>query len=380
MIGTKHRCLMVCLALLGIAAQPGPVGAQEPAAKSETPPAAAAQTPTLTNPTPAATPAPAATSLSPDTSTKASESEEKAKPAADAYVGIYVNQIYGMSLKENQFTADFYIWFRWTDADLNPIESFEVVNGRIESMKDVVKSEVPGGFYAYRRVVATISEFWDVSRFPLDNHTLVINIEDSDNEVEKLKYLPDTENSGMNPDVEVPGWSLEKPSAKVEPHSYSTNYGDPLRPTGVVSVYSRYEFDLALVRGGNGYFLKLFFGLFVATAISFLAFFIKPTEVDPRFGLGIGAIFAAVASEYVVTSSLPDTNVLTMADVLHMLAFIFIFISIAESTYSLKLYSSEDEAQIKRSIRLDHVSFAVLSIAYVGLSAMTVFWSFGLKL
>lgn len=369
----KHRCFFACLTLFILAGSIRLAEAQEPASKPDTPPSASATNGAESGNSTQTSTANAATSGSTEPGAE--------KPPAEVYVGLYVNQIYGMSLKENQFTTDFYIWFRWKDPEYNPIESFEVVNGRVESMKDYKKDDVEGGgFYAYRRVVATITEFWDVSRFPLDNHTLVINIEDGDNEEHKLKYIPDTANSGMNPDVEVPGWTLEKPTAKVEPHSYNTNYGDPTIPTGKISTYSRFEFDLPLVRGGSGYFLKLFFGLFVATAISFLAFFIKPTEVDPRFGLGIGAIFAAVASEYVVTSSLPDTNVLTMADVLHMLAFVFIFISIAESTYSLKLYSSDDEAQIKRSIKLDRLSFVFLSVAYMALSAMAVFWSWGLRL
>ena len=38
-----------------------------------------------------------------------------------------------------------------------------------------------------------------------------------------------------------------------------------------------------------GYLLKLFFGLFVATAIAFLALFIRPVDLDLRFGLGGGA-------------------------------------------------------------------------------------------
>jgi hypothetical protein len=153
---------------------------------------------------------------------------------------------------------------------------------------------------------------------------------------------------------------------------YQTNYGDTSLPSGSESVYSRFLFAVPIERAGYGYFLKLFFGLFIATAIAFTASFIQPTHVDPRFGLGIGAIFAAVASEYVVTSALPDTNVLTMADTLHLLAFFFIFLSIAESTYSLSLYSSGDAVRMRRSVRLDRWSFAVMSAAYIALSVLAV--------
>jgi hypothetical protein len=161
--------------------------------------------------------------------------------------------------------------------------------------------------------------------------------------------------------------------ATVEEHQYHTNYGDTSLPTGSTSIYSRFVYSIPLVRPNWGYFLKLFFGLFVATAIAFLALFIRPIDLDPRFGLGVGGIFAAVASEYVVTSSLSDTSVLTLADVLHILAFVFIFLTLAESTLSLKLYNG-DEAGRRRSKRLDRGSFALLLALYVGLSAAAVAW------
>lgn len=105
-------------------------------------------------------------------------------------------------------------------------------------------------------------------------------------------------------------------------------------------------------REGTNYFAKLFFGLWVAVAIAFLAFFIRPTDVDPRFGLGVGAIFAAIASEYIVSSSLPDTNIITLADWLHLVAFGFIFISIAQSTWSLWLMQNGAEARSKKMDKL----------------------------
>ncbi|MGE0608374.1 MAG: hypothetical protein AB7O62_14860, partial [Pirellulales bacterium] len=253
-------------------------------------------------------------------------------PATIVWVGVYVNQIHEVSLKENHFTADFYVWFRWQGEAVKPLESFEVVNGRIDSKDKAYETMLGDENYAVCRVVTTITEFWDVSRFPLNNHELLIQIEDGENEAFKLRFVADTENCGFNPQVQTPGWELGQAAASVSEQQYKTNYGDTSLPTGNASTYSRFVYGIPLERRGYGYFLKLFFGLFVATAISFLAFFIRPTEVDPRFGLGVGAIFAAVASEYVVTASLPDTNIMTMADQLHLLAFVFIFLSICEST------------------------------------------------
>jgi hypothetical protein len=294
---------------------------------------------------------------------------------AKVQVGVYVNQIERMSLKDNQFTANFDVWFRWKGNEVKPPATFEVVDGHIEVDDDApYETELADGHYSSRRIIATVTHFWNISRFPLDNHTIRIAIEDSDLEDFKLTYVADAENCGISPELQVPGWQVGTPTAAVEQHQYHTNYGDTSLPTGNTSSYSRFVYSIPLARPNWGYFLKLFFGLFVATAIAFLALFIRPIDLDPRFGLGVGAIFASVASEYVVTSSLPDTSVLTLADVLHILAFVFIFLTLAESTLSLKLYNGGDEAGKEKSRRLDRWSFFVLLCAYAGLSGAAVAW------
>src|SRR5687768_16492336 len=104
---------------------------------------------------------------------------------------------------------------------------------------------------------------------------------------------------------------------------------------------------------GSTLYLRLFSGLHIAVFVAFLALWIQPTDVDPRFGLGAAALFAAVASEFVVASSLPETNILTLADQLHMASLGFIFLSLIESAVSLPLCRANAVA----SRRLDRISF-----------------------
>ena len=307
--------------------------------------------------------------------------------ARRVHVGIYLNQIHEVNIKGNKFTADFYVWFRWLgNGDFKPHETFEVMNGRVESKEvnlDTTLTNVPLDEsqpavklpevrYAQLRVVATITHFYDISRFPLDDHDLAIMIEDEENEKDKVLYLADRQKGQLSPEVAVPGWRVGEYRAAVVTHGYRSNFGDTSLESNAKSVYSRFVFTIPLLRSGWGYFFKLFAGLFTATLISMLVFFIKPTEVDPRFGLGVGAIFGAVASEYVVTSSLPDTSVMTMADTLHIVAFVFIFISIGESVYSLKLYGSEQEKLMARSRKLDRWCALLMATGYVVASALVV--------
>jgi hypothetical protein len=293
------------------------------------------------------------------------------KPAAPAKVavGVYVDRITDMSLRENHFHVDFYVWFRWSggDKDFDPLKTFDVVNGSIASRTGEVRQELKEGHYASCRVDAEVTQFFDVSRFPLDDHDLRIEIEDQEKEAEYLVYVPDA-TSGAAAEVQVPGWELGKSTGAVEPHRYSTNYGNTDLPPGEGSTYSQFALTVPLRRVGFSYFAKLFFGLFIAVGIALLALHIKPTDLDPRFGLPVGSIFAAVGSLYVTSQLLPDTGVIALSDRLHILAFGVIFITLIESTVALRFWASDEE----RSKRLDRRAFWGLAGFYVLASAIAV--------
>ncbi len=286
-------------------------------------------------------------------------------------VGVFVNQIYDMSLKDNQYSVDFWIWFRYKDKSINPVESFEVIGGRMDSKSanETVFDEASGEYYASARVNATITKFWNIMRYPLDNHVLDIIVEDNANDTDSIVYVPDAQNCALEPSVRVPGWTIGAIKAESTDHTYKTNYGDPSLPPGNPSVYSRFQFSIGINRVGIGFFIKMFFTVFVATLIALMTLFIRVQDLDPRFGLSAGALFAAVASEMVIAANLPDTNLITLSDRLHIVAIFFIFASIAESVVSLAFANADKEALSKK---LDKVCLVVFTAVYLVASAICV--------
>jgi hypothetical protein len=283
--------------------------------------------------------------------------------AKEVVVGAFVNQIHEFSLRDNSFTVDFYLWFRWKDAELKPYETFSVVDGRIESRTDPVVRELPNGErHAYTRVVARVTRFFDVSDYPLDNHQLAIIVEEEDLEAQKLRYVADVENSAASPSILLPGWDFERLNSSAGVGTYHSNFGDPTLPKGNESSYARLTTAVSFTRVGANFFIKLFFGLWACVLLSMLAFFMRPVNVDPRFGVGVGALFGAIASQYVVANALPDTNVITLADQMHLVAFFFIITSVTQSTVSLWLWETDRQVA---SHRLDVWFRLGMPMAYV---------------
>jgi hypothetical protein len=277
--------------------------------------------------------------------------------------GIYVDRVVELSVKDVGWTVDFYLWFRWQGGGIDPGENFQVVDGWIDSKEKADEFTNGDERYALYRVVARITKFFDVSRFPCDDHVLTINIESPAFERNKLLFVADTENSGVSSRVQIAGYSIRQRDLLEKPHAYRSTRGDPRLAAGTERLHSQLRLGIWISRPSWGFYLKMFMALFGAVGVALLVFFIKPTDVDPRFGLGVGALFAVIANAYVTSSLVPDIGTMTLADMVNIVGIVVIFLALLQSTISLYLYDIKGKEALSRLF--DRVSFIILLVGYV---------------
>ena len=281
-------------------------------------------------------------------------------------VGIRINRIAELALRESTWTADFDIWFRWSGDDVSPGENFQIVNGEIEHRE---KEEIiTQGELHYERynVRANLAINLDASRFPFSDHGLSIQVEDGADGAESLKYFPDEIDSGIS-NLGIPSsLKITQTLAAAKLYGHQSRRGDPQLPEGRADVHSRFVLALLLAPPGAGLFFKLFQALFASIAIAFVAFFIKPTQVDPRFGLGIGAFFAAVGNNIYIGSILPHSSQISLASMINGIGLFTIFLTLVQSTISLHIFDTKGRERLSRFF--DHVSFTVFLVGYFTLN------------
>jgi hypothetical protein len=273
-------------------------------------------------------------------------------------VGIYVIQVSDIDLQKNTFKADFYIWFRWTDYPKKPLDTFEVMNGTIEKKEG---QEQEAG-YASARIKATINSVWDLSRFPIDKHQLAIQIEDTGADNDDLVYQIDTVNSTIDPKVDLAGWVAKGLSGTVIENRYETAYGDPDYPPGHTSTFSRAQFVIPIERPDHGTLYKVLFVVLVCAGVAYSSLLVPVEYVDPRFGLGVGALFAIIASEFIFAGMVPFTGALTIADKLHLLTCGAVLFSIVVSVFSLRQWHHDRRTM---SVWIDRIAMVVFPPIYV---------------
>jgi hypothetical protein len=281
-------------------------------------------------------------------------------------VGLYVTHIGEFALKDDSWTAHFDIWFRWTGKEVTPGETFTLVNGEIQSREKREAYDVAGEHYERYHVKARVGKYFDPTRFPLADETLTLEIEDPIHRAEALHFVADTQDSRIGPGAILRELKITQSVLTVKAHDYGSSLGDPRHSDLSSRVHSRVIFAMLVNHPGVMFHLKLFHALFVAAAVSLLVFFIKPTHVDPRFGLPVGAAFTAVANIIAIGALLPRAEGFILADMVNAVGLATIFLTLVQSAISLYFYDTLGREKLSRFF--DHVSFAVFFCGYVAVN------------
>lgn len=286
--------------------------------------------------------------------------------------GAYINDIYAIDFRSGTAEVDIDLW-TLSESPVDWADRLEVKNGLIEEKSAEVKKKLGKQFYFSKRLKIKLTQDFKLSKFPIDSQKITIFFQDTAFERENLLFVPDTKNSRCSSELSIHGWKVGKLEILEKSRIYKTNFGDT--SLGDKSAeFSRVVVACPLEREGYGYFLKLFSTIFLAAFVAYLGFFTKPEDLDPRFGLGIGGIFAVMASNFVLTSMLPETGEVTFIEATLFSSLGVIFLYLAESVYVLHLCKNgyNDKAKL-----IDRYTALVALILYIGSFGVIYKYFFG---
>ena len=212
------------------------------------------------------------------------------------YTGIYLMNVYDLDVNEYSFYADFYLWFKWKgDRDPTNIEFVNSIEkwGFTQTMFHDTALVLPDGYsYNGMRVEGRFYYSFALSRFPLDQHSLDIRLENIIHPIDSLVYVPDTSTVYLRKDLVIPGWSIEKSGITSHVNFYETGFGDSSQRA---DRFSNCTFHLLISRPWSYFLLKLMLPLIVVICASLGSLFIHPVYIDARTSLPIGGLLRSVA-------------------------------------------------------------------------------------
>jgi hypothetical protein len=274
--------------------------------------------------------------------------------------GIYLKTVNNINSSTFSYDVDLWMWFYYKNDSLNPLQTVEITNAKKYDYSNISVSNKAGTHWASQNCKATINQNWDLEHYPFDHQKLEIILEESQQDVRNLILVADKQKFKYNDNINIKGWKIDSSKSWNGISHYNSDFGDPT--LNGESNYSKIHYTIFLSRKCWALFFKLFTGCYVAFLVSFLAFFIKPIYVDPRFGLSIGGLFAAVGNKYVVDANIPSSISFSLADKIHDCTFIFILFTIALSIISLK---ENDSIKLKKKTKFDKYAAFIVLISYI---------------
>jgi hypothetical protein len=250
----------------------------------------------------------------------------KAQPQ-EAQVGFYLMNLYGMNMDEHSFYADFYVWFKWrgeidpTSIEfVNSIEKWSMDNAAFDgdSTPVVLKD---GTKYKIFRKEGRFFHAFSLNRFPLDQHSLDIQIENPEYPASSLVYVPDTNAALIRSTLNIVGWDQKKCELSARVHDYGSNFGNPEENA---QRYSNLSLNVTIARPFSYFLLKMLLPLLVVMLVGFGSLLLHPEHIDSRTSLPIGALLTAVFLQQSYSDALPDTGYMVLMDKIYLLSYALI--------------------------------------------------------
>ena len=293
--------------------------------------------------------------------TWAQENDSTTKQPDTVKVGTYVISVHDINFHEKEYTIRFWLWLLYTNQQFDFPTQIDIPNAKHIDKPEVIMDMVDGNMWQLMKMKCLMKHNWRVEDFPFDKQKLVVHIENSIYDNRNLVFVPDEMGSTFDRELTLDGWRISNFTVDTNTHEYTTVFGDP-NTDMLHSEYASFNINMDIERDAWGLFMKIFIGMYIAFMISILSFITKPSELEPRFGLPVGGLFAAVGNKYIIDSLLPESSSFTLVDSLHAATFMAIFSTLLVSAVALYYH---DRGLTNRSLKINSYGSKIVIATYV---------------
>lgn len=283
--------------------------------------------------------------------------------------GAYVISVHDINFHDKEYTIRFWLWFLYKNKNFDFQKQLDIPNAKNIDPPEVMIDTIGGKTWVLMKMKCTMKESWEVGDFPFDSQFLHVQIENTLYDKNLLVFRPDLAGSRYGKKIAIDGWTIEDFTVTSETSQYETGFGD-YRIKNQHTEFATFNINMEIARDAWGLFMKIFIGMYISFLIAVISFTPHPWELEPRFGLPVGGLFAAVGNKYIIDSLLPESSNFTLVDTLHTITFLGIFATLVVSAIALKLH---DRGNKEACMRVNKIGSRMVIIGYVLLNILFVY-------
>ena len=284
------------------------------------------------------------------------------------YVTVGVLDIDEINIAEQRFSANYFALFRWLDPALAH-DGPETIRRNIGDIKaprflllnqqrtwssllNVVDIKPSGEVVFRQRLWGDFSQPLRLHDFPFDTHTFelpMVSFGDLDQEV---ILMPDPERESIIADnLSVADWRI-------------LGYKAELRDIKLTNEVARqgFVFSFEAERIFTHYVVKYIIPLFLIVMMSWVVFWIDPTEAGSQLSVAVTATLTLIAYHIALAGKLPDISYLTRMDIFLFCSTLLVFAALVEVVVTSRLARSD---RIDLARKYDFYSRMVFPVTYL---------------
>ncbi len=286
-------------------------------------------------------------------------------------IGFFFTDITGISDPDQNIQADIAQVMQWRDERLVGLEGcniavpdiwtprLELVNSsRLTPKYTQARNQVQilknGQVRYVQRYSGWISTYHNLSKFPFDKQVFTFELLSPFHDVKSVKLLPDTQHIGLASKFNVEDWSFGAISSSVEDKVVASFQSE--RSVMTIKLEAR--------RHVLYYVYKVLVPLALIVSMSWVVFWIKPSNFEAQIGFGATSMLTMIAFQFSLTNSLPKLNYFTSMDYLVFGGTLFVYAAILEALITGVLFRKGKETQAQKLDLFCRVAFPLGFLLY----------------
>ena len=279
------------------------------------------------------------------------------------YTGVDINKIHNINVKKGTFTADFYIWFRFSGKFDDTRIRFTNARNPVHLGEPVLKARSGPATIRTYRVIADFKTDMDTKAYPLDQQSLRISFRHEARTRKEMLFVPDVAGLPQTVGEKDKGKTMAKATSrwKTEDISYVQDIAKITGPDEQTRFYSRFNTDILVQREGRT-FLSLKYGIPMLAAVIILYFiFLVPADMlYHRVIIFIPVLLTILGIRFLYGYLLPGLGIFrNIFPVIYLLAGFSAMLSVLASV----MHRQNATEKAKMLNQLGKITYLVLALA-----------------
>jgi hypothetical protein len=279
-------------------------------------------------------------------------------------LGLRVMRIEKIVEQDGNYSGELTLTHRWPAGGLRPDP--QPRNGLEVEVTTDETSLRDGQCYREKRMIGTFQTWFRLRRFPFDQHSLRLNLEDRRFTPEQLRYAPELWPNTISVDAlrELTAWTIpEMPhinEIKVSTFAFPMEAPHPQ----LILVH------IPVVRHSWFYVSRFFLPLLLLVAIAYTIFWVKPEDLGSASSIGITCMLSIIAFQLAQADSLPRVPYLTIADRIYTICYVLIAVALACAVVEAYWSRTGREARADSVDRIGRKLFPAVFVVACAISSL----------